>query len=124
MRQTLNSLATLAVFLGLLTSATPGAACGACNCHSVQHIVVTCGACDKQIDTYPIQAGSSNSCTAYALTILYCCDDKNVPETSSHNVGACGGNSCPIGLTCLVKGKGPEQPLVNEPGLTPGPQRH
>lgn len=119
MAKTFYSLASFVVLISVLTSATPSAACSACNCKNVTHILVTCGACDTQIDTYPIQAASNNSCTAYALTILYCCNNKNVPETSSHSVGPCGGNSCPAGVVCNVKGK-PEQPLVNEPG----PGRH
>lgn len=123
MPKTFCSLATLVVLVSVLTSATPSAACSACNCNNVTHILVTCGACDTQISTYPIQAASNNSCTAYALTITYCCNDTNVPETSSRSVGPCGGNSCPAGLVCTVKGV-PERPLVSEPGLTPGPLRH
>jgi hypothetical protein len=123
MQKTFYLITTFVVLASILTSPTPSAACSTCNCNNVQHVLVTCGACDTQINTYPIQAKSNNSCLAYALTILYCCNDKNVPETSSQSVGPCGGSSCPAGLTCDVKGKGAEQSTASEPGVTRDPQR-
>jgi hypothetical protein len=117
MRKSFYPVATLVVLVSVLASAIPSAARSDCNCNNVQHVLVTCGACDTQIDTYPIQAKSNNSCTAYALTILYCCNDKNVPEDSSQSAGPCGGSSCPAGLTCDVKGKRAELPIVNGPVL-------
>ena len=103
MRKTLVCFSLLTLIGYSLFAALPSAACGNCTCTNVQHVLVNCAACDKQIDTYPLQKGSNNSCTQYTNHAINCCDDPNVPEPSSVALGQCSGGSCPAGQNCLVK---------------------
>jgi hypothetical protein len=111
MHKTVVCLSLLTLIAYGLFAALPSAACGSCSCTNIQHVTVNCAACDKTLDTYPMQQGSNNSCTQYTGVVLYCCDDPRVPETSSGSLGQCSGGSCPIGENCTLK----VRPTTSEP---------
>lgn len=121
MHKTFPFRSILAVFACTLVSAIPSAACGNCNCQNVEHIIVTCAACDTQIDTYPPLKGNYHSCNVYAPLIIDCCNDSRTPESTSTNEGACSGGSCGL-VICASKAKSVESPLISDPSPTPSRQ--
>jgi hypothetical protein len=122
MQKTFLFRSILAVFACMSVSAIPSAACGNCNCQNVEHIIVTCAACDTQIDTYPPVKGSFTSCNVYAPLIIDCCHDSRTPESTSINEGACSGSSCGT-VVCAAKEKSVGPSPVSDSSAAPSRQR-
>jgi len=86
-------LAVLAL-ASLVMFPSPSTACGVCSCQNATHIIVNCAACDKEIDTYPLQKGNYKSCTLFNDITVNCCNNPKVPEPSSIRAGSCPNTTC------------------------------